>query len=130
MQLARSGRWLLLDEHCCDPLYRKAIRVSVGGVLQMPFHRGEPLQTIIAKLQATGFNLAALATNGACVLADWKPSRKTAILVGSEGDGLPAEILTKLTTLKIPMHGGFDSLNVSPAAAIALHHLAAAKANH
>ncbi|MEO1702576.1 MAG: RNA methyltransferase [Pseudomonadota bacterium] len=119
---------LFLDEHCCDPLYRKAIRVSVGGVLKVPFHHGKPLRTIITELEANGFQLAALATNGPTILADWKPYDKTAILVGSEGDGLPSEILSKVTTLRIPMHGGFDSLNVSTAAAIALHHVAAGDA--
>ena len=124
---AFGAQAVLLDQHCCDPLYRKAIRVSVGGVLQVPFRRADPLDSIISDLTAQGFLIAALATDGDAELAHWRPPSKVALLVGSEGEGLPSDIIAKLTTLRIPMQGDFDSLNVATAAAIALHHLSAYK---
>lgn len=116
---------VFLDAQCCDPLYRKAIRVSVGGVLQVPFHHGGPLETTIASLEAQNYTIAALAPNGDLELNHWRPPEKVALLVGSEGEGLPQDVLNKLQTVRISMHGGFDSLNVATTAAIALHHIQA-----
>ncbi|MEM9999467.1 MAG: RNA methyltransferase [Pseudomonadota bacterium] len=116
---------VLLDAQCCDPLYRKAIRVSVGGVLKVPFELGGTIGAITQKLSAEGFTLAALATNGSQELSQWAPPEKIALIVGSEGQGLPSAILETVQTLRISMHGGFDSLNVATTAAIALHHIAA-----
>ncbi|MEO0544513.1 MAG: RNA methyltransferase [Pseudomonadota bacterium] len=120
---AFGAQAVLLDAQCCDPLYRKAIRVSVGGVLEVPFRHGGHIDAIIKELAENGFSIAALATNGSIELANWKPGAQVALLVGSEGTGLPTEVLMRVTTLRIPMHGEFDSLNVATAAAIALHHL-------
>ncbi|MEL6200892.1 MAG: RNA methyltransferase [Pseudomonadota bacterium] len=118
---------VFLDGQCCDPLYRKAIRVSVGGVLQVPFQHGGTLEDIVTNLETQKYTISALATGGDVELNDWVPPTKTALLVGSEGEGLPQEVLAKLQTLRISMHGGFDSLNVATTAAIALHHVAAHK---
>ncbi len=109
---------VLLDPTCCDPLYRKALRVSVGGVLKVPFTRADDL---ISALQ--GFEPIALSPNGAETLAELKRPDRAALLLGAEGPGLPDAVLARCRTVRIPMSGGFDSLNVATTSGIALHHL-------
>lgn len=117
---------LLLDETCCDPFYRKAIRVSVGAVLRTPFVEGAPAAVMVAALQARGFEVLALTPSAAETLAQLKPAPRTAILLGSEGPGLPADVIARCRGLAIRMSGGFDSLNVATTSAVALHHLTTA----
>lgn len=114
---------VLLDETCCDPLYRKAIRVSVGAALQVPFTRGAAAGELADDLISAGFEPIALSPAGRDNLAAIRPSARTAILLGTEGDGLPPALLERLRTARIAMSPGFDSLNVSAASAIALHRL-------
>ena len=114
---------VLLDSACCDPMYRKAIRVSVGGALTVPFARlpeGDP----IALLQRHGFECLALSPAGAEPLHGLKPPTRAALLLGAEGPGLPEAILDRTRTVSIPMAGKFDSLNVATSSGIALHQLA------
>lgn len=118
---------VFMDAQCCDPLYRKAIRVSVGGVLRVPYHRFATLEEAASALDRNGFEIAALSPSGAMPLSKWQPARRQAVVLGSEGPGLPKAWLQRLRTLTIPMARGFDSLNVATAGAIALHHLAAAR---
>lgn len=114
---------VLMDAQCCDPLYRKAVRVSVGGVLRVPYYRMASLDQGVAALEGAGFGIAALSPGGRIPLARWSPRPKEALVLGTEGAGLPGEWLDRLETLSIPMASGFDSLNVATAAAVALHHL-------
>jgi len=114
---------VLLDATSCDPLYRKAIRVSVGAALLVPFHRGACADALLPALAARGFALAALSPSGREDLATYRPGARTAMILGAEGPGLPEAILAAAETLRIPMAGGFDSLNVATASGIALHHL-------
>lgn len=109
---------VLLDPTCCDPLYRKALRVSVGGVLKVPFTRSDDL---IGDLQ--GFEPIALSPTGAETLAGLQRPDRAALLLGAEGPGLPDGLLARCRTVRIPMSGGFDSLNVATTSGIALHHL-------
>ena len=111
---------IFMDETSCDPLYRKAIRVSVGAALKVPFAREGSIETIVAKLQTAGFDIFALSPAGITDIYDAKPSRRVALLLGTEGEGLPKLLLEKLKTVKIPMSGSFDSLNVATASGIAL----------
>ena len=111
----------LIDDTCCDPFYRKALRVSAGGVLRLPFARGNA-DEIISALQAEGFALAALSPSGRTKLQDWQVPPRAALLFGTEGPGLPQEILMRCENLRIPMSGGFDSINVAASAAVALNH--------
>ncbi len=115
---------VLLDETCCDPLYRKAIRVSVGAALKVPFSVAPSAAGMIEKLAAHGFGMIAMSPAGKSDLVDLRPAGRTALFLGTEGEGLPADILSRIATARIAMAEGFDSLNVAAASAIALHHLA------
>ena len=114
---------VILDDTSCDPLYRKAIRVSVGAALKVPFVRGGGADAIMAALDEAGFSVLALSPAGEAEIADLTPAARTAFVLGSEGEGLPAGLLAKLRTVRIGMAPGFDSLNVAAASAVALHHL-------
>jgi len=115
---------VLLDAACCDPLYRKAIRVSVGAALTVPFARLAPGADVLGLLAANGFETAALAPSGAVALAGWRAPPRVALLLGAEGPGLSPELLARTPTVRIPMAQGFDSLNVAVASGVVLHHLA------
>lgn len=112
---------VLLDGATCDPLYRKAIRVSVGASLTVPFARAGTDAALVDALEAAGFTVFALAPGGRESLHELDWPRRGAILLGAEGSGLPAAILRRVRTLRIPMAAGLDSLNVATAAGIALH---------
>ena len=114
---------VLIDTPCCDPLYRKAIRVSVGAALTVPFARlgaGEDALDLLAK---HGFQALALGPSGNETLASVDRPDRVAVLLGAEGPGLPSAILARARTVRIPMAAGWDSLNVAAASAIALHQL-------
>lgn len=113
---------VLLDETCCDPLYRKALRVSVGATLTVPFARvrGEELPDLLA---AQGFEAIALTPAGEGRLDSLRPNGRMALLLGSEGPGLPPALLAAAKRVRIEMQSGFDSLNVAAAGAIAMHHI-------
>ena len=115
---------VILDSDCCDPLYRKAIRVSVGAALTVPFARMERGDNGLAALARHGFDALALSPAGASPLAELSPADRTAVLFGSEGPGLPDDVLARVRTVRIPMAGRLDSLNVATASGIVLHHLA------
>jgi tRNA G18 (ribose-2'-O)-methylase SpoU len=116
---------VLLDDGCCDPLYRKAIRVSVGAALTTPFGRAGTAPEMVGRLESAGFRLLALSPHGATELIDLRVGGRTAVLLGAEGPGLPASVMARAETVRIEMAGGFDSLNVATAAGIVLHHLKA-----
>jgi tRNA G18 (ribose-2'-O)-methylase SpoU len=115
---------VLLDADCCDPLYRKAIRVSVGAALTMPFARLPAGADLIGTLEAAGFEVLALSPRGAVELDEVAPAPRTALLLGAEGPGLAATALSRARTVRIAMAGGFDSLNVATASGVALHRIA------
>jgi len=112
---------VLLDRTSCDPLYRKAIRVSVGASLTIPFVRGGDAGALVETLEEAGFDVAALSPVGSIPLAETRWAHRTALLFGAEGEGLPAEILARVRTISIPMAAGFDSLNVATTAGIAMY---------
>ncbi|MBB3019588.1 tRNA G18 (ribose-2'-O)-methylase SpoU [Microvirga lupini] len=114
---------VLLDQETCDPLYRKAIRVSVGGALVVPFTRAPSVDALVHALTEASFEVIALSPSGEETLSKVQPSRRTALLLGAEGPGLPQDLLARTRTVSIPMSGGFDSLNVATSSGIALHHL-------
>ena len=122
---AFGAQGVLLDPTCCDPLYRKAIRVSVGAALRIPYARLGAEEDAIALLARHGFEALSLSPAGAEPLGALPPPARAALLLGAEGPGLAPDLLARARTVSIPMAPGFDSLNVATAAAIALHHLAA-----
>lgn len=117
---AFSAHAVLLDGLCCDPLYRKALRVSVGGVLTVPWVKGGSVDDIVEALIGQGFKVAALSPSGKLTIGALPKTGRRALLLGSEGHGLPASLLNRLQTYKIPMSEQFDSLNVATASGIAL----------
>jgi tRNA G18 (ribose-2'-O)-methylase SpoU len=116
---------VLLDEGCCDPLYRKAIRVSVGAALKVPFATVANGGAMASLLDGAGFSQFALSPAGAADIRSVRRTARTALYLGTEGEGLPDALLSRLQTLRIGMAPGFDSLNVAAASAIALHHFSA-----
>jgi tRNA G18 (ribose-2'-O)-methylase SpoU len=117
---------VLLDPRCADPLYRKAIRVSMGHVLRLPFARLDPWPDALDRLRAEGFALWALSPRATLELGAWladgdPPPPRVALLFGTEGEGLSAPALARAEIhARIEMAEGVDSLNVATAAAVAL----------
>ena len=114
---------VLLDATSCDPLYRKAIRVSVGAVLKVPFATLTDDAALFAALDRHGFAQLALSPSGETDIAAVQRSGRTALYLGTEGEGLPAPLMARMRTVRIPMSDEFDSLNVAATSAIALHRL-------
>lgn len=121
---------VVLDPTCADPLYRRAVRVSMGHVLRTPFTRAARWPEALRELGDKGYEVVALAPadegDDVWSLAPAGTDRRVALVVGSEGPGLSGAALAALDRrVRIPMASGVDSLNVATAAAIALHHLRA-----
>lgn len=120
---------VLVTPRSVDPLYRKSIRVSMGGSLTVPFARVEAGAHCVERLRAAGYCVAALATDPEAVsLAQWRPvppaPERVVLLLGAEGPGLSAEARGAAdVVLRIPMVPGVDSLNLYSAAGIAMHHV-------
>ncbi|QQM30212.1 RNA methyltransferase [Martelella lutilitoris] len=115
---------VLLDATSCDPLYRKALRVSVGSVLKMPWSRGGSAEDLLTALDGAGFQVVTLSPSGRTALNALPPASRTALVLGTEGEGLPARILEAFRPVRIPQSPGLDSLNVATAAGIALYQIA------
>ena len=114
---------VLLDPTSCDPLYRKAIRVSVGAALHVPFARLGEDEDPLALLERHGFAPLALSPSGATTLAELIPPARAAVMLGAEGPGLPVALMARATAVRIPMAQRWDSLNVATTSGIVLHHL-------
>ncbi|MCG7288001.1 RNA methyltransferase [Cellulomonas sp. ACRRI] len=114
---------VLVTPRCADPLYRRSVRVSMGTVFQVPWTRVDPWPGGIELLRGAGFVTAALALSDDSVSLDAleaDPPERLALVLGAEGDGLkPATIAAADLTVRIPMAGGVDSLNVAAAGAVA-----------
>jgi len=113
---------VLYDEATCDPLYRKAIRVSSGGTLHVPFAQVADEAGMVELLVARGYQVLALSPRGELIIGS--PTRpgatRLAFLLGAEGPGLSEATLARCVTARIPMAGAWDSLNVSVTSGIAL----------
>lgn len=111
---------------CADPLYRRAVRVSMGHALLVPYARATNWPADLAMLKERGFRLLAMTPDGqACGLAEAMAAvrdERVAVLVGAEGPGLtPATLRRSDVRVRIPMSRGTDSLNVATAAALAFY---------
>jgi tRNA G18 (ribose-2'-O)-methylase SpoU len=114
---------VILDGDCCDPFYRKAIRVSIGATLSLPTAWLAPGEDVVALLERHGFQGLALSPAAGETLARLDPPARAAVLLGAEGPGLSQAVMDRVRTVGIPMAGGFDSLNVATTSGIVLHHL-------
>ena len=126
---------VFLSPRCADPLYRRAVKVSMGAVFAIPYARMTGWFDGLAGLRAAGFRLLALTPDPAAApigaaVAGQRTAQRIALLLGAEGDGLSSRWLHEADqAVRIPMHpdalaSGVDSLNVVAAAAIACHLLA------
>ncbi len=125
---------VLLDDRCPDPLYRKAVRTSLGAVLDVPW-TSAPMPALLDALAECDVHTIGLtphsATEAGCpvgplstVCAVIPPAARVAIVVGNEGAGLSGETMARCTSLaRIPMAGDADSVNVATALAVALYEL-------
>lgn len=124
---------VFLSPRCADPLYRRAVKVSMGAVFAIPYARMNGWYDGLAGLRAAGFRLLALTPDRAAApIGAAVVGQRIALLLGSEGDGLSSRWLHEADqAVRIPMHpgalaAGVDSLNVVAAAAIACHVLVGA----
>jgi tRNA G18 (ribose-2'-O)-methylase SpoU len=121
---------VILSPRCADPLYRRAVKVSMGAVFAIPYARMTHWHAGLAQLRAAGFQLLALTPDQSAVpLDDVHLAERVALLLGTEGDGLSSRWLHEADqAVCIPMSPaamalGVDSLNVVAAAAVACHSL-------
>lgn len=118
---------ILLTSACSNPLYRRAIRVSMGTVFQIPWTYLEAMPCEISRLKQLGFKTAAMALSNNAVNIDdpqLMAEDRLAIILGTEGDGLASSTITDSDyTVCIPMSHGVDSLNVAAASAVAFWQL-------
>jgi tRNA G18 (ribose-2'-O)-methylase SpoU len=115
---------VLLDGRSTDPLYRKAIRTSMGAALAIPFARADSIADAVRALDASGWTVLALTPGGRtplCAIAV-EAADRVALVVGHEGEGLsPATLEACRQHVRIPMAQGVDSLNVATAAAVGMY---------
>ncbi len=115
---------VLLTHNSCDPLSRRAVRVSMGSVFLVPWTW---LDGSLEELSRMGFRTAAMALTDQSVPLDYpalKAESRLAIVMGTEGDGLPMETIAEADyVVRIPMAHGVDSLNVAAASAVAFWEL-------
>lgn len=119
---------IVLSPTCCDPLYRKAIRTSMAATLRVPFVRATEWPDPVARLHSEGFTLVALTprqpSEALQAFATRPRPQKLALIVGTEGAGLSAEVETAADhRVSIPIKPEVDSLNLAVATGIALHRL-------
>ena len=119
---------VLLSPSCCDPLNRRAVRVSMGTVFQVPWARLDAWpEGGLERLHGMGFQTVAMALTDRSLSIDdpaLKAVDRLAIVLGTEGDGLSSDTLARCDmTAKIPMFHGVDSLNVAAAGAVAFWEL-------
>jgi tRNA G18 (ribose-2'-O)-methylase SpoU len=127
--LAGAGAGILLSPGCCDPLYRKSIRVSMGHVLHVPFATLDPWPGGLGRARAAGWTILALTPAPDAISIESltvSPGDRLLLLLGSEGPGLtPGATAASDRRVRIPISPDVDSLNVGIAAAIAMHRMTA-----
>jgi len=116
---------VLVTPTCADPLYRRSIKVSMGTVFQVPWTRLQNWPGDLRLLQDNGYVAAAMALADDSITLDELADRKhakLALIFGTEGHGLKPHVLEQADlTVRIPMAGGVDSLNVASSAAVAFY---------
>jgi tRNA G18 (ribose-2'-O)-methylase SpoU len=116
---------VLVTPRCADPLYRRSVRVSMGAVFQVPWTRLGAWPDDTHLLREAGFRTAALSLSAESLTLDELAARREdrlALVLGTEGEGLSsATVAATDVSVRIPMSGGVDSLNVAAAAAVAFY---------
>jgi tRNA G18 (ribose-2'-O)-methylase SpoU len=117
---------VLLSPRCADPLYRRAVKVSMGAVFAVPYSRLTDWRDAGANLRTHGYQILALTPDpAATAIGEVTVAGKVALLIGAEGAGLsPRWISAADESVRIPMSKGVDSLNLGAATAIACYLLA------
>jgi tRNA G18 (ribose-2'-O)-methylase SpoU len=120
---------VLLSPTCCDPLYRKAIRTSMGATLRVPFVRTRSWPASLGEMRAAGLTVVALTPRDEAEdlerFVDRHGASRMALLVGTEGTGLTAAAeAASDCRVRIPIRGDVDSLNLATSAGIALYEIA------
>lgn len=129
--LMPSGSAVVLSPGCCDPLYRKSLRVSMGHALRVPYSAAASWPADLQQLRTLGFVVVALTPGAGSIDLDaaaaqlrGMPGKRLALLLGTEGRGLSdAACAAADLRVRIAMSPGVDSLNVAVAGAIAMHRL-------
>ncbi|MDI6105778.1 RNA methyltransferase [Actinoplanes sp. NEAU-A12] len=120
---------VVLSPNCADPLYRRAVRVSMGEVFAIPYAKSDDWPGTLRAIREAGFTLLAMTPAPDAVALrslDEKQRERPALLLGAEGPGLTREALAASDVrVVIPMFNGVDSLNVATAAAVAFYELGA-----
>jgi tRNA G18 (ribose-2'-O)-methylase SpoU len=125
--LAFGSGGVLLSPGCCDPLYRKSIRVSMGAALRLPYAIDDKWPRGLRAMQASGARVLAMTPRSSArdlddALASLAAGTTVVLVLGHEGDGLSERAMDAADErVRIAMRAGVDSLNVATAAAIALH---------
>ncbi|WP_271395167.1 TrmH family RNA methyltransferase [Neomicrococcus lactis] len=118
---------ILVSERCADPLYRRSIRVSMGGVFQIPWARTGPWENALEGLKDAGFVIAAMELTADSINMDEFEAgslERLALVLGTEGAGISQRTLELAdVALQIPMRVGVNSLNVAAASSVAMWEL-------
>jgi tRNA G18 (ribose-2'-O)-methylase SpoU len=122
---ALGCRGVMLSPRCCDPLYRRALRVAVGTTLVLPWARCESIQELLSAAHEQGFASAGMTPRGEFTLQTLSAAlrnKPTLVLIGAEGPGLTDETLAACAhSCRIPMAAGIDSLSAATSGALALY---------
>jgi TrmH family RNA methyltransferase len=119
--LAAGARGLICAEETVDPFHHRALRASMGAAFRLPVIVEQPLRPTLQKLSNRGYVTVALAARGETDLASLDPRKNYALLLGSEGSGIDAEVEAECALrVRIPIAPKVESLGVAAAAAISL----------
>jgi len=122
---AFSADGLIIGPECCDPFYRRAVRVSMGSAFTLPMHRTDDVAGVLGRLgDEFGFtHLATVLDEDATPLHEMRRPNRLALLLGHEVQGLPTDLVDRCDQkVIIPMAPDTDSLNISISAAVFLYH--------
>lgn len=115
---------LIISKGCADPYAPKTLRASMGAVFRIPIAQTASLPNTLLELRQNGYAILAGALSGQPFYQRGQDQRRTCLVIGNEGSGISDEVLACATKLvRLPMHGGAESLNAAVACAIMLYDL-------
>jgi RNA methyltransferase, TrmH family len=131
--IIRTALWfdmnsLILSPNCVDPTNPKVVRASAGAIFYADIYLNIESELVFSKFKSRNFNFAASTASGNISIADWHPPKKCMLFLGSEANGLSAEIIDKCDNqIKIPGNNKIESLNLAVAGGIFISQLANTK---